>query len=147
MSISPPTASPQSVQTEPHFTDTLQKQLASLSKRLLAGLLARACRRTRALFDLPEDYHVRRLCLDTMDAVIWQAESVASGKTPVYLGTLAAFCRAAADVLDEANGSSNQASRILALARELVEVVQVTTNGQQGNLEASAERITRLLGE
>ncbi len=84
------------------------------------------------------------LKLDTMDAVIRQAENVASGKKAVYLSPLAAICRAAGDAVDEAGRSSGQASRIVELARELADLLHVEMNGQ-GDLGTSAERIARLL--
>jgi hypothetical protein len=146
MSISPPSAPLENASADESAADSLQKQLATLPKRLLAGLLARACRRARALFDFPEDDVLRRLCLDTMDAVIREAENVAAGKKAVYLGPLTALCRAAGDAVDEANGSSGRASRIVELTRELVELLREDINGQ-GDLESSAERIARLLAD
>jgi hypothetical protein len=146
MSISPPSTPLESACADDSAADALQKQLAALPKRLLAGVLARACRRARALFDLPQDELVRRLCLDTVDAVIRQAENVASGQKALYLGPLTALCHAAGDVVDEANGSSGQASRIVELARELVGLLRGEINGQ-GDGESSVERIARLLAD
>jgi hypothetical protein len=146
MSISPPSAPLESPCTDDGTADAIQKRLAALPKRLLAGVLARACRRARALFDLPQDDLVRRLCLDTMDAVIRQAENVATGKKALYVGPLTALCRAAGDVVDEASGSSGRGSRIVELARELVELLREEIKGQ-GDLESSVERIARLLAD